>query len=54
LKRWATSIACASPLAELIDPRFHNAVRTAVEQGILLDSIASTACESLIAPECAR
>lgn len=42
------------PLAELIDPRFHNAVRTAVEQGILLDSIASTACESLIAPECAR
>ena len=34
------------PLAELIDPRFHNAVRTAVEQGILLDSIASTACES--------
>ncbi|MGA3361353.1 MAG: SET domain-containing protein [Solirubrobacteraceae bacterium] len=42
------------PLAELIDPRFQNAVRTAVEQGILLDSIASTACGSLIAPQRAR
>jgi hypothetical protein len=39
------------PLAPLIDPRFHDAVRTAVEQGILLDSIATTACEPLAAPQ---
>jgi hypothetical protein len=38
------------PLAGLIDPRFHDALRTAVEQGVLLDSIASTACVGLSAP----